>query len=65
MIRRNDSLAALVVVVISMAVQYFIFRITLTDSVGPAVLAAGGYLIAVAALRRIREQPKDQRPSSK
>jgi hypothetical protein len=63
--KRKDSSAAIVVVVISMVTQYVIFGITLTDSVGPAVLAAGGYLIAVATLRRIRERTKDRRPLSK
>jgi membrane associated rhomboid family serine protease len=57
MIRRTDGIGALVVVIVSVVVQHVLFNTTFTDSIGPAVGAAGGYLIAFVVLRRLRKQP--------
>jgi hypothetical protein len=63
MIRRTDGLGALVVVVVSVVVQHFLFSITFADSIGPAVAAAGGCFGAVIALRRLHEPPNAERRS--
>jgi hypothetical protein len=49
---RQTGLGVLVVVIISELVQHFGFGTTFADGIGPAVAAAGGYLILVFILRR-------------
>lgn len=57
MIRRTDGLGVLVVVIVSAVVQHLLFSTTFMDSIGPAVAAAGGYVGAVVAMRRLHEPP--------
>jgi hypothetical protein len=64
MMRRSYGFGAVIVVIVSIIVQRFVFRVTFTESIAPAAAAAGGYLIAVVSLRRRREQASAKRPSS-
>jgi hypothetical protein len=52
----RGCLGVLIVVIVSVAVQHFLFNTAFTESMVPAVAAAGGYLIVLVALGRYRKE---------